>query len=112
MVFLTELAAGAGLDLATLPADKQADLLENDDVLALAAANTARTSLQDMLPTMRMPCFLYGGDRDGALANIERCAKEIPHATFMALPNLDHPEGFYRSDIVLPVVSKFLRATS
>jgi hypothetical protein len=27
----------------------------------------------------------------------------------MAFPDLDHPDGFYRSDIVLPAVLKFLQ---
>ena len=59
---------------------------------------------------MRMPCFLYSGELDGSVADTERCAKEMPHATFMSFPHLNHPEAFYRSDIALPQVMKFLQS--
>ena len=101
--------SGFGVDYDTLPADKQAEFLDND-FLALAAARGARPSLQDVLPTMRMPCFLYCSERDGILADTQRCSKEIPHATFVSFPQLNHPEAFYRSDILLPRVMKFLES--
>ena len=107
--FLKGMLSGFGLDFSTLLADKQAEFLDND-FLALAAARGARPSLQDVLATMRMPCFLYCGERDGTIADTQRAAKEIPHATFVSFPHLDHPEAFYRSDIVLPPVMKFLQA--
>lgn len=107
--FLSEMLAAFGIDFATLPADRQEEFLDND-FLALAAARTSRPSLEEILPTMSMPCLLYSGDLDGTFAQSQRCAKEIPHATFVSFPKLDHPEAFYRSDIVLPSVTKFLSA--
>src|SRR5262249_51096745 len=52
------------VDFDTLPADKQAEFLDND-FMAIAAARNARPSLQDVLPTMGMRCFLYSGELDG-----------------------------------------------
>jgi len=97
------------VDFDALPADKQAEFLDNDFV-AIAAARNARPSLQDVLPTMRMPCFLYSGELDGSVGDTQRCAKEILHAAFMSFPHLNHPEAFYHSEIVLPAVMKFLRS--
>jgi hypothetical protein len=103
--------SGFGVDFDTLPADKQAEFLDND-FLALAAARGARPSLQDVLPTMRMACFLYCGELDGTIADTQRCAKEIPHSTFVSFPNLNHPEAFYRADVVLPAVMTFLQSAA
>src|SRR5262249_50233778 len=83
------------VDFDTLSADKQAEFLDND-FLAIAAARVARPSLQDVLPTMHTPCFLYSGELDGTLAETQRCAKEIPDASFVSFPHLNHPETFYR----------------
>src|SRR5262249_49506758 len=103
-----KMVSGYGMDFGTLSADKQAEFL-NNDFLAIAAARIARPSLQEVLPTMRMPCFLYSGELDGSIGDTQRCAKEIPRATFMSFPHLNHPETFYRSDIVLPRVMQFLQ---
>jgi pimeloyl-ACP methyl ester carboxylesterase len=109
--FLKGMLSGFGVDFDTLPADKQAEFLDND-FLALAAAPGARPSLQDVLPTMRMACFLYCGELDGTIADTQRCAKEIPHSTFVSFPNLNHPETFYRADVVLPAVMTFLQSAA
>ena len=106
-----KMVSGYGMDFDTLSADKQAEFL-NNDFLAIAAARNARPSLQEVLPTMRMPCFLYSGELDGSLADTQQCAKEIPHATFESFPHLNHPEAFYRADVVLPPVMKFLQAAA
>jgi len=104
-----KMVRGHGMDFDTLSADKQAEFLDND-FLAIAAARNARPSLQEVLPTMAMPGFLYRGELDGSFADSQRCAKEIPHAMFISCPQLNHPETFYRSDIVLPRVMKFLQS--
>ena len=106
--FLKGMFSGV-VNFDTLSADKQEEFLDND-FLAIAAARVARPSLQEILPTMRMPCFLYSGELDGSLADTQRCAKDIPHATFVSFPHLNHPETFYRADLVLPPVMKFLES--
>jgi hypothetical protein len=57
---------------------------------------------------MTMPCCLYTGGADGTVQQSERCAKEIPKASFMLFPCFDHAETFRRSDVVLPPVLEFL----
>ena len=52
--------------------------------------------------TFLMPCLLYSGEVDSVLADM------MPHAMFMAFASLNHPEAFYRADVVLAPVMKFL----
>lgn len=105
--FVEALARRIGFDFATLPAAKQAEFLDND-FLALAADQLDRPSLDDILPTMRMPCFLYSGAADSVTPRIQECVQHMPNASFVSFPGLNHPEAFFRGDVVLPVVMKFL----
>jgi len=107
--FVEALLARLGVDFATLSAEKQAEFFDND-FLALAAAQGDRPRMEDILPTMRMPCFLYSGEADGVLPDMQKCVQQMPHATFVSLPSLNHPEAFYRANVVLPHVIKFLRS--
>jgi pimeloyl-ACP methyl ester carboxylesterase len=107
--FVETVVRSLGLDFATLSSEKQAEFLDND-FEALAAARGDRPDLEHVLPTMRMPCFLYGGEVDGTTAEAQRCAKDIANCTFMSFPNLTHPEAFYRGDLVLPHVMRFLQS--
>ena len=61
-----------------------------------------------MLLTMRMPWLLYGGEADSVTPRMQECAQQMPNATFASFPGLNHPEAFWRADVVLPVVTKFL----
>ena len=36
----------------------------------------------------------------------------MPNVTFVSLPNFNHSETFFRSDLVLPHVRKFLASVS
>lgn len=107
--FVTALLKRLGVDFATLPAEKQAEFFDND-FLALAAAQGDRPSLEDILPTLRMPCFLYSGDADGVLSDMQKCIQQMPRVSFVSFPGLNHPEAFYRADVVLPPVMNFLRS--
>lgn len=97
-----------GVDFATIPAEKQAEFFDNNDFMALSASQLDRPPLEDILPTMRMPCFLYSGEADGVVAQMRDCARHMPNATVVAFPGLNHFEAFYRADIVLPAVMIFL----
>jgi hypothetical protein len=33
----------------------------------------------------------------------------MPNASFVSFPGLNHPEAFWRADVVLPAVMKFLQ---
>jgi pimeloyl-ACP methyl ester carboxylesterase len=94
--------------LDALPPERRAELLAND-FLALAAAQQDRASLEDVLPTMRMPCFLYVGEADGIFPKVEACAKQMPDVTFVSFPGFDHADAFYRADVVLTPITEFLR---
>jgi pimeloyl-ACP methyl ester carboxylesterase len=105
--FIEALTRRLGFEFATLPAAKQADFLDND-FLALAADQLDRPPLNDMLPTMRMPCFLYSGAADSVTPRMQECVQHMPHASFVSFPGLNHPEAFWRADVVLPAVMEFL----
>lgn len=107
--FVEALLGRLGVDLATLPADKQAEFFDND-FQALAAAQQDRPSLEDILPTMTMPCLLYVGEGDGILRQVHACVQDMPNVSFVSFPGLNHPDAFYRADVVLPHVMKFLQA--
>ena len=105
--FVEALARRLGFEFSTLPASKQADFLDND-FLALAADQLDRPPLDDVLPTMRMPCFLYSGGADSVTPRMQECVHHMPNASFVSFPGLNHPEAFWRGDVVLPVVMNFL----
>jgi pimeloyl-ACP methyl ester carboxylesterase len=92
----------------------RARLLANDGE-AMAASWLGRMrgpGLEDVLPTMRMPCLLFVGEADGAYAGVKECVQHMPNVTFVSLPDLKHSETFFRSDLVLPHVLKFLASAS
>ncbi len=105
--FLTRLR----IDPDTLPPAIREELFAND-FQALAAAQQNQASLEDILPTMTMPCLLYIGEPDPSYAKAHECVQHIPNATFFSLPDLDHSAAFRASDLVLPHVRKFLHENS
>lgn len=86
-------------------------ILEND-FLALAAAMHHRDSLEEILPSMKMPCFLFTGKEDPRISKVQACVKSMADATFMAISGLGHDQAIIRSDLILPQVEKFLQALS
>jgi pimeloyl-ACP methyl ester carboxylesterase len=69
-------------------------------------------SLEDVLPTMTMPCLLFAGENDPFYSGAKECAENMPNATFVSLPGLGHIEALYRSDLVLPHIAVFLDRTA
>jgi len=57
---------------------------------------------------MKMPCLLYSGEADSVTPRMQECVQHMPNVTFVLLAGLNHPEAFWRADVVLPVVTKFL----
>jgi pimeloyl-ACP methyl ester carboxylesterase len=78
------------------------------DTRALVAAVQNRPSLMTRLPSVTVPCLLDAGDRDFRFSSAQATAQRIPNAKFERLAGLAHPEGFSRSDLVLPHAFKFL----
>ncbi len=85
----------------------KARLLSND-VEALIALCRDRPDMKELLPTMTMPCLVYAGESDPLYPDVKRAADQLPNGTFFSLPDIGHYEGFVRSDLVLPYVTKFL----
>jgi pimeloyl-ACP methyl ester carboxylesterase len=88
------------------------DVVLANDLEALTALTLA-AGQEDLhfgalLPTITLPCLLFGGDRDPFFAGTEACAGRIPRATCVTLAGLDHIEACYRSDLVAPQIRKFL----
>jgi hypothetical protein len=67
-----------------------------------------RASLEEVLPTMSMPCCLYVGEQDPVYAAVKVCSQQIPHVTFVSLSGLNHAEAFVQSERILPHITKFL----
>ncbi len=97
-----------GLDRAAFSPAEDAEFFDND-FRALAAALQDRPSLEDILPGMTMPCLLYAGELDGGFPQIEACVGQLPKGSFVPIPGVNHPQAFYRADLVLPHAIKFLQ---
>lgn len=80
------------------------------DLEAYLALAQDRPGLEDMLPATPMPCCLYAGDMDPVYAEVEKCSRRMRGVTFFSLPGLGHCEAYARSELVLPRVTKFLKA--
>ena len=107
-LFLDTFFQRLGLDRETMEPAK-VDEFVNNDFRALAAAQQDRPSLEETLPRITKPVLLYVGENDGALPEVTRCAAQLPDASLVSLPGLNHPETFYRADLVLPHVMPFLK---
>jgi pimeloyl-ACP methyl ester carboxylesterase len=79
------------------------------DLEAYLALAQDRPGLEDILPTMLMPCCLYAGEIDPIYPEVKACSRQIPALNFFSLPGLDHCEAYARSELVLPRVIAFLK---
>ncbi len=100
-----------GLDRAALSPAEEAEFFDND-FRALAASLQDRPSLEDILPTMTMPCLLYVGEEDDNFPQVQACVEQIPQGSLVSIPGVNHPEAFYRAELVLPLTMKFLQAVA
>jgi pimeloyl-ACP methyl ester carboxylesterase len=87
-------------------AERKARLL-SADLEAYLALTQDRPGLEDILPTMLMPCCLYAGEIDPIYPEVAACSQYIPAVTFFSLPGLSHCEAYVRSELVLPRVTGF-----
>lgn len=110
--FVAALLGRLGMDSATLPPERRAELFAND-FQALAALQRDEPSVEEILPTMTMPCLLYASDADSYYPGAHKCVQSMPNATFFALHGLNHGAGFEEAaGLVLPHVTKFLQAVT
>jgi pimeloyl-ACP methyl ester carboxylesterase len=97
-----------GLDRNDFSKEQFSEFFDND-FHALSASLRDRPALEATLPRIQVPCLLYVGDKDGACERVSNCVANIPNAKLVVLPGLNHPQAFYRSDLVIPHVKEFLR---
>jgi len=107
--FLAALLKRLGMNPATISAALRADMLDND-FRALAALQRDRPSLEDLLPSIALPCCLYVGETDPRFPKVRDCAQRVPGAHFFSLPGLDHGTAFRESSHALPQVTAFLQS--
>jgi len=81
-------------------------------IVALMSSQDFTRSLEDVLPTIRIPCLVYAGEADLSYSGAKECVKSMGNATFVSLPSLDHGEAIYQSNVVLPYITKFLAKIS
>jgi len=61
---------------------------------------------------MTMPVLVFAGEADPAHPRSKECVTRMPNATFFSLPGLGHADTFFRSDLVLPHVIRFLQTVN
>ena len=105
--FLANFFEPAGIDFATFSSERQASFYDND-FLALAAAWQDRPNIEEVLPSMTMPCLIYVGEKDDNFQSMQKCVERIPDTTLLSFAGLNHPDTFFRSDVALPHILKFL----
>ena len=94
-----------------LPPELRAAMLDNDPKALIASSIELRDfeGIEDILPSMTMPCLLFVGEEDFLYEGVTRCVKGLPNATMVSFPGLDHGQAFQRSGLTLPHISSFLR---
>ncbi|HMQ51025.1 MAG TPA: alpha/beta fold hydrolase [Anaerolineae bacterium] len=98
-----EQAAGVSL----LAAARQRFLSNDHQALSAAYAND-RPDISKGLRLATMPALLFAGAKDPLKPAIERCAAELPNATFVAIPGLSHIQLGLQLHTVLPQLTDFL----
>lgn len=96
----------------TIPSPDRDRLLANDaDALAaLATATASWPSVVDALARRAEPILLFGGTEDPIWPLIEQASGELASAELRPVGRFGHGEDLRRPDLVLPIVSGFLRA--
>jgi pimeloyl-ACP methyl ester carboxylesterase len=104
--FLTE---GVERAMGPLAADVRARWLANDAAALAAATRMSRPNLEADLGTMHLPMLIYCGDQDTLYEPARHAAELLPRATFVPLPGLNHLEGMFNAEAVLPHITDFLQ---
>lgn len=66
----------------------------------------------DILPSIKIPLFVFAGEADPRFPTIKECAASLPNATFISFPGLNHTQCFEHSELVLPHIKKFLASVN
>jgi pimeloyl-ACP methyl ester carboxylesterase len=97
-----------------VPPVVRARLVKNDvDALIACRTKTLQSpGYAEILPTMTMPSLLFAGEDDPIYKENKECTGAMPNVTFFSLPGLGHADSFFRSDLVLPRVTRFLASVN
>jgi pimeloyl-ACP methyl ester carboxylesterase len=92
-------------------------IVESNDLDALIALVSAKDfialpGLEDLLPTVTVPCLFYVGEEDEGYSRQKECIARMPNASFISFPGLDHIEAGFRIDLLKPHITKFLAGVS
>jgi len=96
-------------DAGPLPFQTVERMLRNDIAALRAVVAKDLPDNSDVLPAMTMPCRLYVGDADPLAPLVQRCARQLPHATCLVLKGMNHERLFVRGERVLPLVLEDIR---
>jgi pimeloyl-ACP methyl ester carboxylesterase len=86
-----------------------------DDAEALSALLSSpdyRSSLEDVLSSITVPCLIFIGEADPRFPGAKECVKHIRGAEFVSFPGLNHRQVDLNSHLVLPHIIKFLENAS
>jgi pimeloyl-ACP methyl ester carboxylesterase len=64
------------------------------------------------LRVSEVPILIFVGDLDDQHPGAEKGAAEIPGASLISLPGLDHFAALSRRDLILPQIKEFVRSHS
>ena len=62
----------------------------------------------EVLSNLTLPCLVFVGENDDAYPGAQKTSEAVPNATFVSFPGLDHIDAHGRTDLVLPLMRKFL----
>ena len=94
--------------LAPISEEHRQRLLRNDmDAVRAFMTNPDALPFDQVLSTFR-PLLLMMGDQDWMYPAASSRRSELEDGAFVTLPGLNHLEAFQRSDMVLPVLHRFL----
>jgi len=66
----------------------------------------------EVLSNLTLPCLVFVGENDHAYPGAEKSSEAVPNATFVSFRGLDHIDAWGRTDLVLPLMRKFLAEVS
>ena len=93
-----------------MPEPMRTRFLAQDSEALVASMVQSRdtTGLENGLSSVSTPVLAYAGTEDLMHGPAAKASGAIPGARFISLEGLDHMGGFMRSDLVLPMIKKFM----
>ena len=101
---------GSWVPQLTISYNHKERFLRNDNEALLAAIADNRTDNTDMLRSLSVPCLFIAGEKDELMTKAKSAARLSEQCKFTMIPNVDHGETLYRSDLVIEHVLDFLKA--